>query len=266
MTKAATSRNRAAPNYNRSRSVPGGDAAVTRKVENSAINILQESTMPSNNSRAARMWSDSRHDALSGREIAIEDIDSVAAAHRGPVLVPHPEPITRRIPSIAPESAEEADRPPVSSLSVVFAYLMEGFVLYGASIHPNGFPVELPRLEDHVARPAEELPPPRERPAVVPNSAGPTAAQIEQTPGDAGVTLADVGLLEFGAAASAGAVRRVTRRLRNFTAVLWANWRREREMKKAVRDLSEFDDRTLRDMGISQRSLIEQTVRHGRDC
>jgi uncharacterized protein YjiS (DUF1127 family) len=143
---------------------------------------------------------------------------------------------------------------------------MEGFVLYGASIHPNGFPVELPRLEDHVARPAEELPPPRERPAVVPNSAGPTAAHIEQTPGDAGVTFADVGLLEFGAATSAGAVRRMTRRVWNLITGFWADWRREREVKKAVRDLAELDDRTLRDMGIPQRSLIERTIRHGRDC
>jgi uncharacterized protein YjiS (DUF1127 family) len=222
--------------------------------------------MSSNSSRAVRMWSDNRHDALSGREIAIEDIDGVAAAHRRPVLVPHRDSNAQRIPSIEPESAEEADRPPVSSWSVVFAYLMEGFVLYGASLHPNGFPVELPRMEDIVRRPADELSPPRERRGVVPDSSSPTAAHIEQTPGDAEVTFADVGLLEFGAAKSVGAVRRTARRLWNFTAGLWANWRREREMKKAVRVLAEFDDRTLRDMGIPQRSQIERTVRHGRDC
>jgi uncharacterized protein YjiS (DUF1127 family) len=222
--------------------------------------------MSSNSSRAVRIWSDNRHDALSGREIAIEDIDGVAAAHRRPVLVPHSDSNVQRAPSIGPESAEEADRPPASSLSVVFAYLMEGFVLYGASLHPNGFPVELPRMEDIVRRPADELSPPRERRAVVPDSSNPTAAHIEQTPGDAEVAFADIGLIEFGAAKSVGAVRRTARRLRNFTAGLWANWRREREMKKAVRVLAEFDDRTLRDMGIPQRSQIERTVRHGRDC
>ena len=113
------------------------------------------------------------------------DSDGVAAARRRPVLVPHRDSNAQRIPSIGPESAEEADRPPVSSLSVVFAYLMEGFVLYGASLHPNGFPVDLPRMEDIVRRPADELSPPRERRAVVPDSSNPTAAQIEQTPGDA---------------------------------------------------------------------------------
>jgi uncharacterized protein YjiS (DUF1127 family) len=45
----------------------------------------------------------------------------------------------------------------------------------------------------------------------------------------------------------------------------WAKWRREREIKKAVTALAEFDDRTLRDMGISHRSQIEQIVRYGRD-
>jgi uncharacterized protein YjiS (DUF1127 family) len=40
----------------------------------------------------------------------------------------------------------------------------------------------------------------------------------------------------------------------------------EREIKKAVTALAEFDDRTLRDMGIPHRSQIEQVVRYCRDC
>ena len=40
----------------------------------------------------------------------------------------------------------------------------------------------------------------------------------------------------------------------------------EREIKKAVTALREFDDRTLRDMGIPHRSQIEQVVRYCRDC
>jgi uncharacterized protein YjiS (DUF1127 family) len=45
-----------------------------------------------------------------------------------------------------------------------------------------------------------------------------------------------------------------------------AHWQREREITKAVAALSEFDDRTLRDMGISSRSEIEHAVRYCRDC
>ena len=49
-------------------------------------------------------------------------------------------------------------------------------------------------------------------------------------------------------------------------AALWAHWRREREIKKAVVALAQFDDRTLRDMGIASRSEIEQVVRYCHDC
>jgi uncharacterized protein YjiS (DUF1127 family) len=47
---------------------------------------------------------------------------------------------------------------------------------------------------------------------------------------------------------------------------LWDHWRREREIKKAVAALAQFDERTLRDMGISSRSEIEQAVRFCHDC
>ena len=46
----------------------------------------------------------------------------------------------------------------------------------------------------------------------------------------------------------------------------WAKRRREREIKEAVAALAEYDDRMLRDMGFPHRSQIEQIVRNGRDC
>jgi uncharacterized protein YjiS (DUF1127 family) len=49
-------------------------------------------------------------------------------------------------------------------------------------------------------------------------------------------------------------------------ATLWMHGRREREIKKSVAALAKLDDRTLRDIGIPQRSLIEQVVRYCRDC
>jgi uncharacterized protein YjiS (DUF1127 family) len=45
-----------------------------------------------------------------------------------------------------------------------------------------------------------------------------------------------------------------------------AHWQREREIRKAIAALTEFDDRTLRDMGIPSRSEIEHAVRCCRDC
>ena len=55
---------------------------------------------------------------------------------------------------------------------------------------------------------------------------------------------------------SSGVIRRYSDRGQEF----------EREIKKAVTALGEFDDRTLRDMGIPHRSQIEQVVRYCRDC
>ena len=49
-------------------------------------------------------------------------------------------------------------------------------------------------------------------------------------------------------------------------AAFWAHWRREREIKRAVVALAQFDDRTLRDMGIASRSEIEHVVRYCHDC
>jgi len=58
----------------------------------------------------------------------------------------------------------------------------------------------------------------------------------------------------------------------SWLAMIWraiasrrAKWRREREVNKAVAALAQYDDRTLRDMGIPHRSQIEQTVREGRN-
>jgi uncharacterized protein YjiS (DUF1127 family) len=50
------------------------------------------------------------------------------------------------------------------------------------------------------------------------------------------------------------------------TPSLWTQWRNEREVKRAVRALAEFDDQTLREMGIRDRSHVEFTVRFCREC
>ncbi|WP_245286981.1 DUF1127 domain-containing protein [Bradyrhizobium sp. Tv2a-2] len=47
-------------------------------------------------------------------------------------------------------------------------------------------------------------------------------------------------------------------------AKLWGHWKDEREIRRAIRELSELDDHTLRDLGIRDRSEIEFTVRFSR--
>jgi uncharacterized protein YjiS (DUF1127 family) len=50
------------------------------------------------------------------------------------------------------------------------------------------------------------------------------------------------------------------------TPSLWTRWRSEREVKRVVRALAEFDDQTLCEMGIRDRSQVEFTVRFCREC
>jgi uncharacterized protein YjiS (DUF1127 family) len=53
---------------------------------------------------------------------------------------------------------------------------------------------------------------------------------------------------------------------RSWSAIVnrWEHWRREREIKKAVAPLLELDDRTLRDIGIPDRSQIEHAARYSK--
>jgi uncharacterized protein YjiS (DUF1127 family) len=44
-------------------------------------------------------------------------------------------------------------------------------------------------------------------------------------------------------------------------ARLWRNWRHENEIRRAIQELATLDDRTLRDLGIRDRSEIEFMVR-----
>lgn len=184
----------------------------------------------SNHSRAFNSKAFDRSDGFGG------DRQASRIAGRKLELVSRSDFVESGAWEILPNAAEpvmaEAGRSGEPSWSAVFAWIMEGFLLYGASLHPNAvFPVELLPQERDIPQPVA-LAPPR----------GP------------------------GPAASAGVIRRAARRSRKFVAGAWAQWCRERQIKRAVSALSEFDDRTLRDMGIPTRSRIEHVVRYCRDC
>ncbi|MEH2493152.1 DUF1127 domain-containing protein [Bradyrhizobium sp. AZCC 2230] len=127
-----------------------------------------------------------------------------------------------------PEPSAEADSP-TSWSSAILLFLMEGFALYGAALHPNAaFPVELMR---------------RTASARLPRPASGSWADLHNRRGWSWWTS-----------------------LGEMSAVLWKHWRREREIDRAVAALSQYDDRTLRDLGINGRADIERVVRYCRDC
>jgi uncharacterized protein YjiS (DUF1127 family) len=232
--------------------------------------------MLSNYSLASKTRASNRQPALSGHEVPIEDIDDTLAANHKLAFVPRPDLTNsnaREFLSIVTEPAKETSRPPLAFWSAVFADLMEGCVLYGASMHPNAFfPIELFRADRNISQ-SGDISPPRGFGAVVPYSASPreALAQLEHdmnrnASGETELSSVDAGVVESDRVTSLSVVRRGARWSLNLIACLWTYWRREREIKRAVYALENFDDRTLRDMGIQHRSQIEQTVRYGRDC
>ena len=148
-----------------------------------------------------------------------------------------------------------ADYAPSSLWWSVLASFAEGFGAYGVALYPTAdFPLEAilvtrrDSLRDHGGR-------------------EPTAAGRKH---QSGLLSENGNVIQLGHGPGLDARPRQHRNWLAFIhdtgASLWAHWRREREIKRAVAALGQFDDRTLRDMGIPSRSEIEQVVRYCHDC
>lgn len=151
--------------------------------------------------------------ALSGDGARVENVDGAFVERHKPALMP-----------------AEKDGPPLGSWSALPGYLMESFVLYGASVHPGAvFPIETFRVDHSISQFGRVSP-------------------------------------SYASEAAGAYARWLLKQCWNLISTPWARWRREREIKKAVVALEGFDDLTLRRMGICHRSHIEQTVRYCREC
>jgi len=152
------------------------------------------------------------------------------------------------------ESPAEADGAPGWGAAAL-AFVMEGFALYGAALHPNAaFSIE-EAATTAIARP----PRPTGRP--------PHAVTHEQG-GLQRSTISNVVEPELAAWAASRPQRRWSwwAALGETVGVLLTHWRREREIKRAIAALAKYDDRTLRDLGINGWADIERVVRYCRDC
>jgi uncharacterized protein YjiS (DUF1127 family) len=151
-------------------------------------------------------------------------------------------PLAAAVPA---KTEADADRP---SLPWV---LFEGFAVYGAWL--DVMAPAAPSSDDVDTRQPQRL-------SRLPKRAS-TALVLVPAPADAtaykrGVVTYELAVLEADRPNWAIRVWR-------FVACRWTNWRREQRMRQAVATLAEFDDRSLRDVGIS-RSEIDYVVRHGR--
>jgi uncharacterized protein YjiS (DUF1127 family) len=157
----------------------------------------------------------------------------------------------------------------------VLWFFLEGFALYGASVHWVATTAVTAIASEVDARQRQE-PARRERQrsnSLVSPTARAEVTVLEREDAVGGTASGSRLPSTRGAFASGG--REVDRyrfvhpgwlaMIWHAIASRWVKWRRERTVRKAVAALAEYDDRTLRDMGILHRSQIEQIVREGRN-
>lgn len=149
---------------------------------------------------------------------------------------------------------EQMEAPATGWWWAAMAFFMEGFALYGASLYPSAvFTLEEASLPAnvHQARLVDSQRAIAQGQGVSPALNGSNviapglAAWTEQPQRDRGDWLAGLG---------------------EKIVAVWTRWRREQEIRTAIRALAEYDDRTLRDLGIQGRADIERMVRYCRDC
>jgi hypothetical protein len=141
-------------------------------------------------------------------------------------------------------SANEVGARKTAFWSLMCGYLIESFALYAASIHPVAlFPVEsLPDRRDTPQSGQSFGAGRRGLLTLVSTTPSPQPSSPRPDP-------------KTAAATPAGSVTGFA-----------GNKPHEREIAKAVAALAEFDDLTLRELGIPDRSQIERTVRYCHDC
>jgi len=173
--------------------------------------------------------------------------------------------------NLLPETRPAMVQPDAIGPSVYWLFL-EGFALYGASVHGLATSAVTAITSEVVARrPPESFWRERRKSiSLVSSAARAEMAVLENEDavdrmafGSGMPSTRDVAAREFDRYRfiHPGWLNRTWRAI----ASRWANWRREHEINKAVAALAEYDDRMLRDMGFPHRSQIEQIERNGRD-
>ena len=132
---------------------------------------------------------------------------------------------------------------PASPWRVALEFVMEGFAMYGASLHPTAaMPVQLIRASSRPDFTGAQWSADHDRRA--------SQRSRDDDPVESARADVDRSYLWSRPGALAGTIK-----------ALWTHWRREWEISRAVSALSQYDDRMLRDLGIHGRADIERAVR-----
>ena len=188
--------------------------------------------------------------SVPSRELRIALRDNSSPTHENLARAPRLDLADVKSPPVIMPTMTRADRQKTAPWSPLFTSFIEGFALYGASYggallnaiatsSVESFPTEASTPQPEEISPCER----RKFISLVSPAASPgTTAPARETSRNW--------------------------RTKHWSAIAgrWADWRRQREIKKAVAALTKLDDGTLRGLGIPHRSQIEQVVRYCRDC
>jgi uncharacterized protein YjiS (DUF1127 family) len=214
-----------------------------------------------------------RNTATSGEEIRFVLRDRPSVAREKLTRVSRPDLSDANSPPDVMPSVTAAGRQETGLWPSIIRSLMDGFALYGASVHPTAcFPVMLYSYEQISGRERRGF---ISLVSTTPSQDGTVSSGLERdadqaTPAGFGAAFADESVRGFNGVVSL----RIGRSSRwswltlpwEAVVILWTRGRRERKIKRAAAALAELDDRILRDMGIPHRSQIEEVVRYCHDC
>jgi hypothetical protein len=156
----------------------------------------------------------------------------------------------RRIsPDASPPTASQADvdRPAATARMTVWDAILEGFAAYGASFHMTTYPecyTHIPSTSPH-------------------RQTGDVVHRL--MPARSEAVVAGPGIRRWLVIFALGHQRQ---RVASGKAVgaLWAQWRRERDIRHSIMALETFGGRPARDIGLHHWSDIEETVRSYPGC
>jgi uncharacterized protein YjiS (DUF1127 family) len=166
-------------------------------------------------------------------------------------------------------NCNEGRLPRPRAWSMVSAFLIEAFAVDGVSVHPaaailaEDFPIQEKAGPRGNALSAERyesgsLASPAESPKI-------TAAACDRKED---LLIEDDGNPQFDRAPVANRRRSIISNalasLWKAVAIRWTHWRHDKEIEKTIASLAELDDRTLRDIGVRDRSMIWNAARYGR--
>ena len=177
-------------------------------------------------------------------------------------------------PTTVISEARSATGPADTIWRSVLWFFLEGFALYGASVHWVATTAVTAIVSEVDARQRQKSARSQRHKyiSLVPPAAGHRTVLEREDAVDRTASGTRMSSTRDGFAPPAREVDRYRFVYPGWLAVIWyattnrwAIWRRDREIKVAVAVLSDYDDRTLQDMGIPHRSQIERIVREGRN-